>query len=136
MTGIFSEDLFIKIFEHQIAVSSVGGDTRPINVAALTGSPFHESFKFTLYVASVIPTVATAAFPFILQIPLEAVVNRCRICPVAHQQFLRRICKPIVAAFFPREEAPVVGCSICDSPTAWVYLKVVMIIVVIMTNSI
>ena len=78
MPCVLPEDPSIEVLEDGLSVDVVGGDAGPVVVATLTGGPFSESLKLAGCVALVISAVATAIFSLVLEVPLEAGVERRR----------------------------------------------------------
>ena len=71
MAGVLPEDTFIEVFEGGLSVDVVGDDPGTVVVAAVDGAPRGEPLEFARCVASVVPAVPTAAFPFVLEVTLE-----------------------------------------------------------------
>jgi hypothetical protein len=74
--SVLPEDTFVEIFEGRLSVAVIGADPGPIVATPVAGGPLGESLELAGCVPAVIPAVTTAAFPFVLEIPLEAVVQR------------------------------------------------------------
>ena len=75
MSSVLAEDTFVEVFEGGLSVDVVGDDAGPVIVTAVAGGPLGESLELAGCVASVVPTVPTAAFSLVLQVGLEAVVK-------------------------------------------------------------
>jgi hypothetical protein len=71
MTGILPENSFIEVIEGGISLGVLRGDSGPLVSTMVAGGPFGESFELACSVASVVPAVASAAFPFVLEVALE-----------------------------------------------------------------
>jgi hypothetical protein len=71
VTGVFAEDAFVEVLEGGVAIGVVGGDSGPVIGAAVASGPLGEPLEFASGVSSVVPTVPTAAFPFVLEVALE-----------------------------------------------------------------
>ena len=71
ITSILPEHTFVEVLEDRLAVDVVGNDPRPVVATAVAGSPLGEPLELARCVPSIVPTVATAALPLVLQIPLE-----------------------------------------------------------------
>ncbi len=72
----------------------VGDDPGPVVVTEVTSCPLGEPFEFAGCIPSIVPAVATAAFPLVLEVALEAVVEssfRTRRA-IADHRLLARIC--------------------------------------------
>ena len=75
MAGVLSEDAFIELVEGGLSVDIVGDDPGPVVIAVVAGGPLGESLEFACRVSSIVLTVPTAAFPFVLEVSLEAIVK-------------------------------------------------------------
>ena len=71
MPSVLSEDPLVEIIEDRFSIDIIGDDPGPVLVAALAGSPLREPFELAGGVPSVVPTVATAALPLVLEVALE-----------------------------------------------------------------
>jgi len=71
VAGVLTEHAFVEILEGRFTVSVSGSDPVPVVVAALAGSPLREPFELAGGIPSVVPTVATAALPLVLEVALE-----------------------------------------------------------------
>jgi hypothetical protein len=76
MTGLLAEHAFVEILEGGGAVEVVGDDPGPVVVTVVAGGSLGDPFEFASGVASVVPAVATAAFPLVLEGALER-VDKC-----------------------------------------------------------
>jgi hypothetical protein len=70
MPGVLPEHAFVEIFEGGFAVDVIGDDPDPV-VAAVASGPLDEPLELACSVSSIVPAVATAAFPLVLEIALE-----------------------------------------------------------------
>jgi hypothetical protein len=70
MPSILPEDTFVEILEGRFAVD-VGDDPGPTVVTAVASGPLGESLQLARSVASIVPAVATAAFPLVLEVALK-----------------------------------------------------------------
>jgi hypothetical protein len=75
VAGVLPKHPFIEVLEGGFSVDVTRDDSGPVVVATIAGSPLGESLELAGCVASVIPAVATATFPLVLEVPLEAVVK-------------------------------------------------------------
>jgi len=75
MPGVLPEHAFVEILEGGLPVDVVGDDPGPVVVAVVAGGSLRKSFELAGSVASIVPTVATAAFPLVLEVALEALVE-------------------------------------------------------------
>jgi hypothetical protein len=73
MPGVLPEDPFIEIVEGRFPIDVVGDDPGPVVVAAVAGGPLGEPLELAGCVASIVPTVPTAAFPLVLEVTLEGI---------------------------------------------------------------
>jgi hypothetical protein len=71
MSGVLPEHAFVEVIESRLSVDVVRDDSGPVVVAAVAGGPLGEPFELARCVASIVPAVATAAFPLILEISFE-----------------------------------------------------------------
>jgi hypothetical protein len=71
VTAVLSEHSFVEVLESRLSVDVVGDDSRPVLATAVAGSPFCKSLEFARSVASIVPTVATAILPLVLEIPFK-----------------------------------------------------------------
>jgi len=71
MPGVLPKDTLVEVLERGGAVDVAGDDPGPVVGAALAGGPLRESLELAGCVASIIPTVPTAAFPLVLEVALE-----------------------------------------------------------------
>jgi hypothetical protein len=94
MLGILPEDAFIEIIEGRISVDVVRNNPGPVIAAAVVGGPLRKSFQLACSVSSIVPGVATAAFPLVLEVAPEALVESAfetrRRPIVAHRPSPRR----------------------------------------------
>jgi len=95
MPGVLSEHAFVEIVEGWLPVDVVGDDPGPVVVAAVAGGPLGEPLELAGCVASIVPAIAAAAFPLVLEIALEAVVERRRKRSVRHLPGLHRPADPL-----------------------------------------
>ncbi|MFD1527763.1 hypothetical protein [Halolamina salina] len=95
MSGVLPEHAFVEIVEGRLAVDVVGDDPGPVVGAAVAGGPLGEPLEFAGCVTSIVPTVAAAAFPLVLEVALEAVVERRRKRSVRHSPALHRPAGPV-----------------------------------------
>ena len=63
MAGILPEYLFVEVLDGGFSVGVIGDNAGPVVVTAVTGGPLSEPLELTCGVASVVPAVASAAFP-------------------------------------------------------------------------
>ena len=75
VAGVLSEDAFVEVLKGGPTVDVVGDDPSPVIVTAVAGGLLGESLKLACRIASIVPTVPTAAFPLVLEVSLEAIVK-------------------------------------------------------------
>ena len=68
MSGVLSEDAFVEVIEGGLSVDIIRNDPGLVVVAAVAVAPLGEPLEFAHYVASVVPAVATTAFPLVLEV--------------------------------------------------------------------
>lgn len=78
MPGVLPKDALVEVLKGGVAVDIVGDDPGPVVITAVPSGPLNKPLELARRVASIVPAVATAAFPLVLEVPLEAVVERCR----------------------------------------------------------
>ncbi|WP_241659239.1 hypothetical protein [Halorubrum salsamenti] len=71
MPGVLPEHAFVEVLESGVAVDVVGDDPGPVVAPAVAGGPLGEPLEFAGGVASIIPAVASTAFPLVLEVALE-----------------------------------------------------------------
>jgi len=76
MPRVRTERALVKVREGRFAVDIIGDNPCPVLGAALTGGPLGESLKFPGRVPTVVPALTAAAFPLVLEIPLEGTPER------------------------------------------------------------
>ncbi|ELZ38496.1 hypothetical protein C473_00217 [Halorubrum distributum JCM 10247] len=73
MPGVLPKHAFIEIVEGRLAVDIVGNNPGPVVGAAVAGGPLGEPLELAGCVASIVPAVATATFPLVLEVALEGI---------------------------------------------------------------
>ena len=71
VSDVLPEHALIEVLEGGFSVDVTRDDSGPVVVAAVAGGPFSEPLELTRCVSSVVPAVATAAFPLVLEVALE-----------------------------------------------------------------
>ncbi|ELZ38318.1 hypothetical protein [Halorubrum glutamatedens] len=71
MPSVLPEHAFVEIVKGGLPVDVVGDDPGPVVVAAVAGGPLGEPLELAGCVSSIVPTVATATLPLVLEIPFE-----------------------------------------------------------------
>ena len=95
MSGVLPKHAFVEIFESRLSVDVVGDDPDPVVVGTVAGGPLGEPLELARSVSSIVPTVATAAFPLVLEVALEAVVEWRRKRSIRHPPALHRPAGPV-----------------------------------------
>jgi hypothetical protein len=76
VTSVLSKYSFVEVLERRLSVDAIGNDSRPVIATAVAGGPLGEPLKLTRCVPSIVPAVATATLPLVLEIPFEGARKR------------------------------------------------------------
>ena len=95
MPGVLPEHAFVEIVKGRLPVDVVGDDPGPVVGAAVAGGPLREPLELACSVSSIVSAVAPAAFPLVLEVAFEAVVERRRKRSIRHPPALQSPVGPV-----------------------------------------